>query len=79
MRGYAPRGILGAGIGLAFAVTAGAAAPLLIQYTGPGMDHMGGAVAFGDVNGDGTPDIVVGADGGSYVNVYDGARPATLL
>jgi FG-GAP repeat/FG-GAP-like repeat len=57
----------------------GAAAPLLIQYTGTGNDHLGGAVAFGDVNGDGTPDIIVGADGASYVDVYDGASPATRL
>jgi hypothetical protein len=61
------------------AARAGAAGTLLIEYTGTGTDHLGGAVAFGDVNGDGTPDIVVGADGASYVDVYDGTSPATRL
>jgi len=70
--------ILGAAVGLASAADANAAS-LLIQYTGTGTDHLGGAVAFGDVNGDGVPDIVVGADGASYVDVYDGASPATRL
>jgi len=55
------------------------AAPILIQYTGTGNDHMGGAVVFGDVNGDGTPDFVIGADGAGYVDVYDGASPTTRL
>ena len=79
MRGYAGRGMLGIVIGLALATTARAAGTLLIQYTGTGTDHLGGAVAFGDVNGDGTPDIIVGADGASYVDVYDGASPSTKL
>jgi FG-GAP repeat len=79
MKGYAMRGVLGTGLGLGLAITASAAAPLLIQYTGTGTDHLGGAVAFGDVNGDGTPDVIVGADGASYVDVYDGANPATKL
>jgi FG-GAP repeat len=79
MKGYAMRGVLGTGLGLGLAITASAAAPLLIQYTGTGTDHLGGAVAFGDVNGDGTPDVIVGADGASYVDVYDGASPATKL
>ena len=79
MRGYAGRGMLGIVIGLALATRAGAAGTLLIQYTGTGTDHLGGAVAFGDVNGDGTPDLIVGADGASYVDVYDGASPSTKL
>jgi FG-GAP-like repeat len=55
------------------------ASSALIQYMGTGTDHMGGAVAFGDVNGDGIPDIVVGADGGDYVRVFDGPEPGKLL
>jgi hypothetical protein len=79
MRGHVITGMLGAAVALALAATASAAGTLLIQYTGTGTDHLGGAVAFGDVNGDGTPDIIVGADGASYVDVYDGASPATRL
>jgi FG-GAP repeat len=79
MNGFTRRGLLGAAIGLAHAASAGAAAPLLIQYTGTGNDHLGAAVAFGDVNGDGIPDIIVGADVGSYVDVYDGANPSARL
>src|SRR4029453_18441618 len=79
MRGYVITGMLGASVTLALAATAGAAGTLLIQYTGTGTDHLGGAVAFGDVNGDGTPDIIVGADGASYVDVYDGLSPSTRL
>ena len=73
------RGFLAAALVCGLAARAGAAGTLLIQYTGTGTDHLGGAVAFGDVNGDGTPDIVVGADGASYVDVYDGTSPATKL
>jgi hypothetical protein len=51
----------------------------LIQYTGTGTEHLGAACAFGDVTGDGVPDIVVGTDGGDYVDVYDGANPASLI
>jgi hypothetical protein len=59
---FAGRGYLGAALVLTLAAAANASHP--VQYTGMGTDHMGGAVAFGDVNGDGIPDIVVGADGG---------------
>jgi FG-GAP repeat/FG-GAP-like repeat len=76
---FAGRAYLGAALVLTLAAAANASAPVLIQYTGTGTDHMGGAVAFGDVNGDGIPDIVVGADGGDYVRVFDGASPATQL
>ena len=76
-RGF--RRVLSVGITCGLAGSAGAAGTLLIQYTGTGTDHLGGAVAFGDVNGDGTPDLVVGADGASYVDIYDGASPATKL
>ena len=48
---------------------------LLMQYTGSGTDHLGASIAFGDVNGDERSDIVVGADVGGYVSVYDGAKP----
>ena len=51
----------------------------LIQYTGSGTDHLGAACAFGDVDGDGVPDIILGTDGGKYVDVYDGASPNTKL
>ncbi len=79
MRGFTLRSLLAAGSALALAAPAGAAAPMLIQYTGTGSDHLGAAVVFGDVNGDGTPDIIVGADVGSYVDVYDGANPSSRL
>jgi FG-GAP-like repeat/FG-GAP repeat len=51
----------------------------LIEYTGTGTDHLGAACAFGDVTGDGVPDVVVGTDGGDYVDVYDGANPASRI
>ena len=79
MRGYAGRVMLGIVMGMALVARADAAGTLLMEYTGTGNDHLGGAVAFGDVNGDGTPDIAVGADGGSYVDVYDGASLNTKL
>src|SRR4030095_4016043 len=73
------RGFLATALVCGLAARAGATGTLLIQYTGTGTDHLGGAVAFGDGNGDGTPDIVVGADGASYVDVYDGTSPTTML
>lgn len=51
-----------------------AAGTLLIEYTGTGNDHLGGAVAFGDVNGDGTPDLAIGADGASSARVKSPSR-----
>ena len=33
--------------------------------TGRGNDHAGVSVAVGDVNGDGTADLIIGADGGA--------------
>jgi hypothetical protein len=51
---------------------------LLMQYTGSGTDHLE-SIAFGDVNGDERSDIVVGADVGGYVSVYDGANLSQTL
>jgi FG-GAP repeat len=79
MSRYAKVFFLGVGIALALAVPASASHPVLIQYTGTGTDHLGAAVAFGDVTGDGSPDIIVGTDGGDYVDVYDGANPSARL
>jgi hypothetical protein len=60
------------------AATAFGALPVLETYVGGDSEHLGAAVAFGDVNGDGRPDVIVGADGGggpnAYVDVYDGAN-----
>ena len=30
------------------------------------------SIAFGDVDGDGWPDVVIGADAGGYVGVFSG-------
>jgi hypothetical protein len=68
--------LVGVGFVLSTAIAAVAAHLHLIQYTGTGTDHLGAACAFGDITGDGIPDIVVGTDGGDYVDVYDGANPA---
>ena len=75
----ARRSLLGTGLGLSLTVAAIASHEPLIQYTGTGTDHLGAACAFGDVDGDGVPDIIVGTDGGNYVDVYDGASPNTKL
>jgi hypothetical protein len=69
--------LLGVGFVLSTSIAAVAMHLHLIQYTGTGTDHLGAACAFGDVTGDGVPDIVVGTDGGDYVDVYDGANPAS--
>src|SRR5262245_25844045 len=71
--------VAGVAAGLFLGASALASQPVLIEYRGTGTDHLGAAVAFGDVNGDGTPDILVGADVGGYVDVYDGASPTTRL
>lgn len=75
----ARRSLLGTGLGLSLTVAAIASHGPLIQYTGSGTDHLGAACAFGDVDGDGVPDIILGTDGGNYVDVYDGASPNTKL
>jgi FG-GAP repeat len=75
----ARRSLLGTGLGLSLTVAAIASHEPLIQYTGSGTDHLGAACAFGDVDGDGVPDIILGTDGGNYVDVYDGASPNTKL
>jgi FG-GAP repeat len=38
---------------------------VLFQYNGTGNDHAGASVAVGDVDGDGTADLIIGADGGA--------------
>jgi hypothetical protein len=67
--------------GLLIVPAAAVASDPLLEYTGSGNDHLGSAIAFGDVNGNGRPDIVVGADAGGYVDVYeyDGAGLSTRL
>jgi hypothetical protein len=67
------------------------AGPVLHQFDGAStLDRFGYSVAFGDVNGDGAADMIVGAVIGTraksgainragYVKVFDGTNPATVL
>lgn len=58
----------------------GRSGKLLWQQTGQPGDQLGlGIEAAGDVNGDGTPDVIAGAPGRSRVFVYSGLDGAVLL
>lgn len=49
--------------------------PALFTYTGAPADLAGDAIAGGDVNGDGTPDVILGAWGGSPACVAGDLTP----
>ena len=52
-------------------------ASALDHYSGAGADHLGASIAFGDVDGDGRHDVIIGADAGGYVSVYSGEDLST--
>jgi len=51
--------------------------PVLHQFNGSAGDSLGSSVAFANVTGDGTPDVIIGAEnangGAGYVKIFNGA------
>lgn len=71
--------LMGVSAGMMIAVVVFASHPVLREYPGADADHLGAAIAFGDVNGDGAPDLVMGADAAGYVRVVSGLDLVTEL